>query len=133
MTEMRHCRMFRRSCSSYEWSFGSSSDGDCYPPDPSGVCRRGVWGRSKSASVAGRCRGDRGGMDRYAVLVFHNQKITDEQQIAFSRNFGEIENSAGGNVTQPDEKRLHPLMNDVSNLGTDHRPLARDDPRRLFN
>src|SRR3954470_18616615 len=73
------------------------------------------------------------GMDRYAILVFHDQKITDEQQVAFSRNFGEIENSAGGNVTKPDEKRLHPLMNDVSNLGTDHRPLARDDRRRLFN
>jgi len=73
------------------------------------------------------------GMDRYAILVFHDQKITDEQQIAFSRNFGEIENSAGGNVTKPDEKRLHPLMNDVSNLGADHRPLARDDRRRLFN
>ena len=41
------------------------------------------------------------GMDRYAVLVFHGQNITDEQQIAFSRNFGEIENSAGGNVTKP--------------------------------
>src|SRR5918912_3101135 len=73
------------------------------------------------------------GMDRFAVLVFHDQDITDEQQIAFSLNFGEIENSAGGNVTKPDEKRLHPLMNDVSNLGTDHRPLARDDRRRLFN
>jgi len=24
------------------------------------------------------------GMDRYAVLVFHDQKITDEQQMAFS-------------------------------------------------
>jgi alpha-ketoglutarate-dependent 2,4-dichlorophenoxyacetate dioxygenase len=73
------------------------------------------------------------GMDRHAVLVFHDQNITDEQQIAFSRNFGEIENSAGGNVTKPDEKRLHPLMNDVSNLGEDNRPLARDDRRRLFN
>jgi alpha-ketoglutarate-dependent 2,4-dichlorophenoxyacetate dioxygenase len=73
------------------------------------------------------------GMDRYAVLVFHDQDITDEQQIAFTRNFGEIENSAGGNVTKPDEKRLNPLMNDVSNLGQDHRPLARDDRRRLFN
>jgi alpha-ketoglutarate-dependent 2,4-dichlorophenoxyacetate dioxygenase len=72
------------------------------------------------------------GMD-HAVLVFHDQNITDEQQIAFSRNFGEIENSAGGNVTKPDEKRLHPLMNDVSNLGEDNRPLARDDRRRLFN
>jgi len=73
------------------------------------------------------------GMDRYAVLVFHDQNITDEQQVAFSRNFGEIENSAGGNITQPHQKRLHPLMNDVSNLGEDHRPLARDDRRRLFN
>jgi alpha-ketoglutarate-dependent 2,4-dichlorophenoxyacetate dioxygenase len=31
------------------------------------------------------------GMDRYAVLVFHDQNITDEQQIAFTRNFGELE------------------------------------------
>jgi alpha-ketoglutarate-dependent 2,4-dichlorophenoxyacetate dioxygenase len=73
------------------------------------------------------------GMDRYAVLVFHHQNITDEQQIAFTRNFGEIENSAGGNVTRPDQKRLSPLMNDLSNLGQDNRPLARDDRRRLFN
>jgi len=73
------------------------------------------------------------GMDRYAVLVFRDQDITDEQQIAFSRNFGEIENSAGGTVTKPDQKRLSPLMNDVSNLAQDHRPLARDDRRRLFN
>jgi alpha-ketoglutarate-dependent 2,4-dichlorophenoxyacetate dioxygenase len=73
------------------------------------------------------------GMDRYAVLVFHGQDITDEQQIAFSRNFGEIENSAGGTVAKPHEKRLSPLMNDVSNLGQDHRPLSRDDRRRLFN
>src|SRR5919205_106206 len=73
------------------------------------------------------------GMDRYAVLVFHDQDITDEQQIAFTRNFGEIENAAGGNVTKPHEKRLNPLMNDVSNLGQDNRPLGRDDRRRLFN
>jgi len=73
------------------------------------------------------------GMDRYAVLVFHGQDITDEQQIAFTRNFGEIENSAGGTVTKPHEKRLSHLMNDVSNLGQDHRPMARDDRRRLFN
>jgi alpha-ketoglutarate-dependent 2,4-dichlorophenoxyacetate dioxygenase len=72
------------------------------------------------------------GMDRYAILVFHDQNITDEQQIAFSRNFGEIENSYGGTIAQPN-KRLNPLMNDVSNLGQDHTPLARDDRRRLFN
>ena len=73
------------------------------------------------------------GMDRCAVLVFRDQNIADEQQIAFTRNFGEIENSAGGTVTKAHEKRLNPLMNDVSNLGTDHQPLARDDRTRLFN
>jgi len=72
------------------------------------------------------------GMDRYAVLVFHDQNITDEQQLAFTRNFGEIENSYGGTIAQPN-KRLNPLMNDVSNLDPDHKPLARDDRRRLFN
>ena len=72
------------------------------------------------------------GMDRYAVLVFHGQNITDEQQLAFTRNFGEIENSYGGTIAQPN-KRLNPLMNDVSNLDPDHKPLARDDRRRLFN
>jgi alpha-ketoglutarate-dependent 2,4-dichlorophenoxyacetate dioxygenase len=73
------------------------------------------------------------GMDRYAVLVFHGQNITDEQQIAFTRNFGAIENSAGGFVGRPEDRRLNHLMNDVSNLGQDHRPLDRADRRRLFN
>jgi alpha-ketoglutarate-dependent 2,4-dichlorophenoxyacetate dioxygenase len=73
------------------------------------------------------------GMDRYAVLVFHDQAVTDEQQIAFTRNFGEIENSAGGNITKPGQKRLHPQMNDVSNLDQNNQPLARDDRRRMFN
>jgi alpha-ketoglutarate-dependent 2,4-dichlorophenoxyacetate dioxygenase len=73
------------------------------------------------------------GMDQYAVLVFHDQNISDEQQIAFTLNFGQIEDSTGGNVTKAHEKRLNPLMNDVSNLGQDNQPLAREDRRRLFN
>ncbi len=73
------------------------------------------------------------GMDRYAVLVFHDQRLTDEQQMAFTRNFGAIEDARGGNVTRPEEQRLAKGMNDVSNLGQDNRPLARDDRRRLFN
>ena len=39
------------------------------------------------------------GMDRYAVLVFRGQRLTDEQQVAFSRNFGEIELAVGSNMT----------------------------------
>jgi alpha-ketoglutarate-dependent 2,4-dichlorophenoxyacetate dioxygenase len=73
------------------------------------------------------------GMDRYAVLVFHEQKITDEQQIAFSRNFGAIEDARGGNITKPEDKRLPTGMNDVSNLGRDGKPLERESRQRLFN
>src|SRR5262245_13888196 len=73
------------------------------------------------------------GMDRYAVLVFHDQKITDEHQMAFSRNFGSLEDARGGNITKPEDKRLQVGMNDVSNLGRDGQPLARESRVRLFN
>src|SRR2546428_4646772 len=73
------------------------------------------------------------GMDRYAVLVFRDQKITDEQQMAFSRNFGALEDARGGNITKPEDKRLQTGMNDVSNLGRDGQPLSRDSRVRLFN
>ena len=73
------------------------------------------------------------GMDRYAVLVFHDQKITDEQQMAFSRNFGNLEDARGGNITKPEDKRLQVGMNDVSNLGRDGQPLSRESRVRLFN
>src|SRR5262245_49426488 len=66
------------------------------------------------------------GMDRFAVLVFHDQKITDEQQMAFSQNFGNLEDARGGNITKPEDKRLQVGMNDVSNLGRDGQPLSRE-------
>ena len=73
------------------------------------------------------------GMDKYAVLVFHDQRLTDEQQMVFTRNFGAIEDARGGNVTKPQDKRLLTGMNDVSNLGKDGKPLPRDSRQRLFN
>ena len=73
------------------------------------------------------------GMDKFAVLVFRGQKLTDAQQMAFSLNFGALENAKGGNVTKPADLRLPTGMNDVSNLGKDQKPLARDSRQRLFN
>src|SRR6476660_9055776 len=73
------------------------------------------------------------GMDKYAVLVFPGQQLTDEQQMAFTVNFGPIEDARGGNVTKPHDKRLVTGMNDVSNLGKDGKPLARESRQRLFN
>jgi alpha-ketoglutarate-dependent 2,4-dichlorophenoxyacetate dioxygenase len=54
----------------------------------------------------------------YSVLVFHDQRLTDESQMAFSeRLFGPLETtlkSAGK------EDRLHPHLVDLSNIDPDH-------------
>lgn len=71
------------------------------------------------------------GMDKYAVLVFRDQNITDDQQIAFSKNFGEIEGKKGGNIRA--ETRVNELINDVSNLDNDNKPFDREDRHRHFN
>ena len=73
------------------------------------------------------------GMDRHAVLVFHDQCLTDDAQRAFTRNFGALEASPGGNITTLAERRLPLDMQDASNLDKDQKPLARDDRRRMFN
>jgi alpha-ketoglutarate-dependent 2,4-dichlorophenoxyacetate dioxygenase len=73
------------------------------------------------------------GMDRYAVLVFRDQHLTDDAQRAFTRNFGTLEASPGGNIATAAERRLPLDMQDASNLDKDHKPLARDDRRRMFN
>ena len=73
------------------------------------------------------------GMDKYAVLVFHGQDITDEQQMAFALNFGEREHSRGGTVTKKEDYRLSSGLNDVGNLGKDGKPLPKDHRTHLFN
>jgi alpha-ketoglutarate-dependent 2,4-dichlorophenoxyacetate dioxygenase len=72
-------------------------------------------------------------INKYAVLVFRDQDLSDEQQMGFTRNFGPIEDSRGGNITKPQDKRLAVGMNDVSNLGKDGKPLARESRQWLFN
>jgi alpha-ketoglutarate-dependent 2,4-dichlorophenoxyacetate dioxygenase len=73
------------------------------------------------------------GMDRYAVLVIRGQNITDDQQMAFTQNFGRIENREGGNITKASEHRLKQGMVDVSNLDQSGKPFERNDRRRMFN
>ncbi|TWT09420.1 TauD/TfdA family dioxygenase [Reyranella sp. CPCC 100927] len=73
------------------------------------------------------------GMDRHAVLVFHDQNISDEQQVAFTRNFGRIELAVGGNITKANERRISVELADISNLDPDNKIFERDDRRRMFN
>lgn len=72
------------------------------------------------------------GMDRFAVLVFRDQPLDDDRQIAFSRNFGALE-QATGDIQSVDQRRLSMEVNDISNLDRNEQVLARDDRRRLFS
>ena len=73
------------------------------------------------------------GMDRYAVLVFRDQPLTDEQQCIYSRNFGELEATLIGQMMKPSERRLGPVeMGDISNLDPSGKMRARDDNRRMY-
>ncbi len=68
--------------------------------------------------------------NRHGILVFPDQPLTDEQQLAFSRLFGPLEvnpNYAGATM------RLRPEVADISNLDAEGQVLARDDRRNLFN
>jgi alpha-ketoglutarate-dependent 2,4-dichlorophenoxyacetate dioxygenase len=72
------------------------------------------------------------GMDEFGVLVFHDQDLTDEQQLAFSRQLGPLE-TATGDIAAPEDRRLSMDLNDISNLDKHGRVVARDDRRRLFS
>jgi alpha-ketoglutarate-dependent 2,4-dichlorophenoxyacetate dioxygenase len=68
------------------------------------------------------------GMNEYAVLVFRNQRITDEQQIAFTRHFGELENyNTPGHVRRREDQRLGPGIADFSNLDKDGSIMSAED------
>src|SRR2546430_4005584 len=67
----------------------------------------------------------------YSVLVFQDQRLTDEQQMTFSRRFGPLGttiNSIG------QERRLHPNLVDLSNVDPrrDGRLMGWDDRRMLY-
>jgi alpha-ketoglutarate-dependent 2,4-dichlorophenoxyacetate dioxygenase len=72
-------------------------------------------------------------MDRYGVSVFRDQKIDDRQQIAFSRLFGDLENSPNfGRGDQDTVRMKFPELFDVSNLDENDAILPDSDRRRAY-
>jgi len=68
-------------------------------------------------------------IDRYAVLVLRDQELDDDRQLAFARNFGEIE--APRSAREGIKRRVRPEMSDISNLDENRHLRAADDPRRF--
>jgi alpha-ketoglutarate-dependent 2,4-dichlorophenoxyacetate dioxygenase len=99
--------------------------GPCFAAEVEGIDMRKPLAPDEVAAI-------HAGMNEYAVLVFHDQYIDDEQQLAFSRSLGELERAIGTSLRAPDEYRLPNTFADVSNLDKDNKTFARDDRRRLF-
>jgi alpha-ketoglutarate-dependent 2,4-dichlorophenoxyacetate dioxygenase len=71
-------------------------------------------------------------INKYAVVVFHGQKLSDDQQIAFSRQLGPIHSSAQRARHTGIKHRLSSdEIADISNLDGDSNVLAPDSKRRL--
>src|SRR5712672_301908 len=71
-------------------------------------------------------------INRYAVVVFHDQKLTDDQQIAFASHFGPIHSSAQkARHTGIKHRITSNDIADISNLDGDGKVLASDSKRRL--
>jgi alpha-ketoglutarate-dependent 2,4-dichlorophenoxyacetate dioxygenase len=69
-------------------------------------------------------------IDRYPVLVLHDQHLDDDRLKAFAGEFGPLE--IGRAALQPGRRRLQiPEIGDISNLDEEGRIRARDDRRRL--
>jgi alpha-ketoglutarate-dependent 2,4-dichlorophenoxyacetate dioxygenase len=75
----------------------------------------------------------RAGMDRYGVLVFHDQPFTDEGQIAFAQRFdGELHAKTGISVLQ--KSRLgNEALTDISNLDENGEVMDTADRRRQYS
>jgi len=69
-------------------------------------------------------------IDRYAVLVFHDQRLSDAQLHDFAARFGELE--IGRAAARGGPRRLAiPQIGDISNLDLHGNVRALDDRRRL--
>jgi alpha-ketoglutarate-dependent 2,4-dichlorophenoxyacetate dioxygenase len=74
----------------------------------------------------------RTGMDEYAVLVFRDQPVTDEEQIAFAgRLDGQLHTKTGISALQ--KSRLgNEALGDISNLDEHGEIMKSDDRRRMY-
>ena len=69
-------------------------------------------------------------INQFGVLVFPGQHIDDEQQMAFSRRFGDLETTV--KIYRKDYvPRLNPHVSDISNLDENNQIRRKDDRLRL--
>ena len=68
--------------------------------------------------------------EEYSVLVFHDQHLADDEQIAFTRRFGPLEETVRS-IAQ--NTRVAPQIADLSNVDPEGNTMAADDRRMLYH
>jgi alpha-ketoglutarate-dependent 2,4-dichlorophenoxyacetate dioxygenase len=75
----------------------------------------------------------RAGMDKYAVLVFRNQKLTNEEQLEFSQRFdGKLHTQTSLSVLTKN-RHGNEALSDIANVTEKGELMAKDDRRRMNN
>ena len=78
------------------------------------------------------------GMNVYAVLVFRDQNLSDEEQLRFTLDFGALEDTRGGTPgpihfrTEREVRKLGPSIKDFSNIDASGKPLSTDSRAYMF-
>jgi len=70
-------------------------------------------------------------MDRYAVLVFRDQPLDEDQQLAFTRRFGTLDLGLKKVLRAPNRFKYEESI-DISNVGIDGKVVPRDH-KKLFS
>jgi alpha-ketoglutarate-dependent 2,4-dichlorophenoxyacetate dioxygenase len=93
--------------------------------EASAIDLRGVHDAETLATI-------RAGMDEHAVLVFHDQAFTDEEQLAFARRLdGALHERTGARAIGTSRLGTEALS-DISNVGPDGEIQPRSDRRREY-
>ena len=91
-----------------------------------GVELRSVYDEPTLASL-------RDGMDRYGVLVFHDQPFTDAEQLAFAQRLdGQLHTRQGARTIKP-SRFGNEALSDISNIDENGDIMDPNDRRRAYN
>ena len=74
----------------------------------------------------------RAGMDVYAVLVFRDQPLTDDEHLAFAQRFDGRLHTRTGSAALGKSRLTDEALSDISNVGADGALLPAEDRRRMY-
>jgi len=97
-----------------------------FAAEASGVDLRNPIGRETAAEIEAA-------MDRYAVLVFRDQPLDEDQQIAFSAHFGPLDPGLRQVFKGAKSRFKNPEIIDIANVNVKGDVLKRDSFKNLAN